>query len=58
MTKRFIVVGPIEGYYHIAYAIPRTTLYESIMQFSNMNAAFEVAADMNGEQEKIDQEKS
>lgn len=54
MSKKFIVVGPIEGFYHIAYAIPRTTLYESIMQFSNMNAALEVAADMNGEQDTYD----
>lgn len=58
MPKKFIVVGPIDGFYHIAYAIPRTSLYESVMQFSSMDAAFNVAADMNGEQEKHDQEKS
>lgn len=58
MPQRFIVVGPIDGYYHIAYAIPCTTLYSSIMELSSMEAALEITKDMNGEQDSHDQEKS
>lgn len=58
MPQKFIVVGPIEGFYHIVYKIPGTTVWSSILECGSLAFAEEYAADMNGEQEKHDQEKS
>jgi len=57
MTPRFIVVGPIDGFYHIAYKIPGTSLYSSLLQFSSQAAAEECASDMNGTSDDISEEK-
>ena len=57
MTPRFIVVGPISGFYHIAYKIPGTSLYSSLLQFSSQAAAEECGSDMNGTSDDILEEK-
>lgn len=47
MQHEFIVVGPIDGFYHLAYRIVGTETYSSVGQFSSETAAHREAGFMN-----------
>ena len=44
---KFIVVGPINGYWHLAYKITGTETYSSVGEFTSETAAHREAGFMN-----------
>ncbi len=48
--NKYIVVGPIDDLYYVAYRVPGTNTFQPINQFTSEALAADVASDLSGQE--------
>lgn len=54
----YVVIGPIDGLFHLAYRIAGTKNFSSVQQFSSEKAASNVCGELNQRKNAANQQKN